>query len=96
MKKYLLLTVVASIFAAGSALANCGTCGAGHEKAGKADKAACAEACTASKKAECTADGKAACKAACTKPCDTTAKADETATSSAPACCPATKSSKPA
>lgn len=93
MKKILLITVLGTLFAAGSAFAHCGTCGVGekaHGDAAKADcTAECAKACCAEKKAECKAD--------CTKPCCAKEKAaDETAAAKPDACCPATKAGKPA
>jgi hypothetical protein len=102
MKKFLLLTFVASLFAAGSAFAHCGACGTGeaaHDHAATAEKACCgteAGKCCSDKaaKADCSNSD---CKSACTKSCDSKAKAkDETAVSPPPACCPASKSGKPA
>jgi hypothetical protein len=74
MKKFLLLTFVASLFAAGSAFAHCGACGAvekAHDHAATAEKACCgteAGKCCSDKaaKSECT---KSCCKSECTKSC---------------------------
>jgi hypothetical protein len=66
MKKILLITILGTLFAAGSAFAHCGACGADAAHAEKGDKmeckAECKKACCG-KKAEC-------CKAECTKSCD--------------------------
>ena len=97
MKKFLLITFIASMFAAGSAFAHCGACGTGdasHDKAAKT--AECAEAC---KTKCCASKDKAACKDACSKKaCCSKAKdkAADTAAAPAPSCCPGSKASKPA
>jgi len=109
MKKFLLITVLGLFFAAGSAFAHCGACGAddAHKHADKAAKAeckaeccgtdgkCCKEACTKdkAKKKCCGTEGKC-CKEACTKD-DAKAKADDTAAKVAP-CCAGKMAPKPA
>jgi hypothetical protein len=92
MKKILLITVLGTLFAAGSAFGHCGTCGVGdeaHAEGAKSEcKADCSKPCSDEKKADC----KAECKKDCAKPCD----AKEKAAAKPSACCPATKAAKPA
>ena len=95
MKKILLIAVLGTFFAAGSAFAHCGSCGAG-EKA-HADKAECKTECAK----PCCGEKKAECKSECAKPCCAKEKAeekaaDETAAAKSGACCPAKKAGKPA
>lgn len=107
MKRILLLTFIASLFAAGSAFAHCGACTTGDQAHAKGDKAKME--CT--EKATCPVTGATACE---TKACDTKAKGEmaacpadcsakccakaeakeEAVASSPPACCPAGKSGK--
>jgi hypothetical protein len=92
MKKILLITVLGTLFAAGSAFAHCGTCGVGDAAHGDKAKAECKTECAK----PCCGEKKADCKSECTKEKAEEKAADETAAAKSGACCPAQKAAKPA
>jgi hypothetical protein len=107
MKKILFLAFLGTFFAAASAFAGSGCCGAemAYDKAEKADKMAMTEKADTSKKAEKAEPVSASCGSECgTKACPVATQAESCTrdkpkakkTAAAEACCPAMKSAQPA
>lgn len=85
MKKILLLTAIASLFAVSSAYAHCGSCAADEAHADKKECCSEGEKCCAEKKA-CKEECKKECEKKCSK--EEAASDDTAAATKEGACCP--------